>query len=227
MDNKSLVYIIEDEEAIVELYECAFDDAGLDMQCFNNATELEKALAKKTPNLFILDIMLTGKNGYAILESLKSDSKYRDIPVIMVSAKNDEISKVKALNMDADDYVSKPFSVIELLARVKLNLRKCSGAKKQDYIFKSITLSQSKREVLVAGQKLVLTKKEFNLLECLIKNSDQVVEREYLLKTVWGGDFFGETRTLDIHISELRKKIKTASNDIDIVTSRGVGYSLV
>lgn len=227
MDKKPLIFIVEDEIAIQELYQCALEDSGFDLVICDGEAQMQEALKTQSPDLFILDIMLEGKSGIDILQDLREKiSRYADTPIIMVSAKNDEMSKVKALNLDADDYMSKPFGIMELIARIKSQLRKAqSKQKKQSY--KSIVINEPKHEITVLGNVLTLTRKEYNLLKLFVSYAEEVIERGVLLEKVWGEDYFGETRTLDIHVSEVRKKIKAQDETLDIKTVRGVGYSLV
>lgn len=222
MDNKRLIYAVDDETSIRELYACALESAGFDARCFIDGEALFEALAETKPELILLDIMLDGMDGYKILDSLKDDIRYRNIPVIMVSAKGEEVSKVKGLNLGADDYISKPFGVLELIARVNANIRK--RAKTGADIFKDIRVNESLHEITKGSEKLGLTLKEYKLLKLLVENAGEVLTRDGILNSVWGEDYFGETRTLDMHIKELRKKLTGSA--AEIVTVRGVGYTL-
>ncbi len=227
MDKKPLIFIVEDEKAIQELYECALEDSGFNLAIFDGAEPMFDALKTSKPDLFILDIMLEGKSGIEILEELhSSNSEYKQTPIIMVSAKNDEMSKVKALNLDADDYMSKPFGVMELIARIKLHIRK-SIPKDKKRSYKTIVIDEKKHIITVNETPLTLTRKEHNLLKLFVEKAEDVIPRSELLQKVWGEEYFGETRTLDIHVSEVRKKIKACDASLDIKTVRGVGYSLV
>ncbi|MEG2451111.1 MAG: response regulator, partial [Clostridia bacterium] len=158
---KNLIYVVDDEQAIRELYECAITGADMDCVAFETGTELFSALKNTLPDLFILDIMLDGMNGFEILEKLKADASTADISVIMASAKGDEVSKVKGLNTGADDYISKPFGVLELIARIKANLRKRSNIKKPCY--KDIIIDGDKHQISINGSALALTLKQYNL----------------------------------------------------------------
>lgn len=224
MADKSLIYAVDDEESIRELYDCALTDAGYSAQCFVGGRDLFSALDVRLPALIILDIMLDGEDGYSILHTLKNNARTKDIPVIMVSAKGEEMSKVKGLNMGADDYVSKPFGVLELIARVKANLRKYG--KRQDRItYGDITVDDKRHQAVVCGEPVDLTLKGYGILKMLVANAPDVVLREDIFRTVWGEDYYGETRTLDIHVAALRKAIASAANEIKTV--RGVGYMLI
>ena len=213
-----LIYIVEDDEGIREVYDGAFD--GLYDFCqFEYAKDFFEKFRIKKPDLIILDIMLPDMDGYTILTKIREvDEK---VPVIIVSAKSDEISFVKGLNKGADDYMSKPFSVLELIARVKTNLRR---AKLYVVNANGFSIDNNVYKAFFEGKDLRLTLKEFNLLKILIGNAGVTVEREKLFKEVWGEDFFGETRTLDMHVASLRDKIKEAGGGDCIITVRGVGY---
>lgn len=224
MDEKKIIYCVEDEQPIRELYTCALENAGYECSCFVNAEDFFNAVKIKTPSLIILDIMLGGQDGFKILQKLKENKQTKKIPVIMVSAKDEEISKVKGLNMGAEDYIAKPFGVMELMARIKVCLRSKNEVV-EDIVYKDITIQDEKRQILLKDQVLDLTLKEYNLLKILVLKADTVVERSEILDYVWGATYIGETRTLDIHIATLRKKIKGSS--VKINTIRGVGYTLV
>ena len=215
---ESLIYIVEDDEGIREVYEGAFD--GLyKIRMFENGKNFLDEFEKSRPNLIILDIMLPDMAGYTILTKIRElDEK---IPVIIVSAKTDEISFVKGLNKGADDYMAKPFSILELIARVKTNLRRANL-----YITNAdgFVIDNNVYKIFYKDKDLMLTLKEFKLLKMLISNSGVTVERETLFREVWGESFIGETRTLDMHIATLRDKIKEVGGSDCIVTVRGIGY---
>ncbi|MGN0813704.1 MAG: response regulator [Candidatus Coproplasma sp.] len=219
---KKLIYCVDDEEDIRELYNVAITNAGYDCATFEGGEALFNALEKKLPSLIILDIMLDGADGFAILKKLKENAAYSGISVIMISAKGEEISKVKGLNMGADDYIAKPFGVLELIARINANLRRSAPSSRLEY--KNLSVDEGNHEIYSDGRKLDLTVKEYSLLKLLIINAPNVVMREAVFNAVWGDDFFGETRTLDMHISSLRKAI--SEGEAEIVTVRGVGYRL-
>ena len=222
MTEKQLIYAVDDEENIRDLYSAALDNAGFTSQCFTCGEELFVALNNKIPSLILLDIMLDGIDGFKILEKLKSDIKYKNIPVIMVSAKGEEISKVKGLNLGADDYISKPFGVLELIARINANTRKFSGQKTSKFL--DITIDEGTHEIKLNDTVMPLALKEYDLLRLLISRSPNVITREEIFNIVWGEDYFGETRTLDIHIAQLRKYL--AESKAQILTIRGVGYCI-
>ena len=215
---EDLIYIVEDDEGIRELYEGAFDGV-YEAKMFENGNDFFKAFEKSRPDLVVLDIMLPDMDGYTILTKIREiDEK---IPVIIVSAKSDEISTVKGLNKGADDYITKPFSVLELIARIKTNIRRSNLYVKNQ---KSFVIDNNVYKVFFEGRDLGLTLKEFKLLKILIENAGVTLEREYLFREVWGESYMGETRTLDIHISQLRDKITDCGGSDVIVTVRGIGY---
>ncbi len=222
MSDKKLIYAVDDEESICELYSVALKSAGFDCSCFSCGDDLFSAVKQCKPDLVLLDIMLADMDGFSILQKLKNDAATRDIPVIMVSAKGEEISKVKGLDLGANDYIAKPFGVLELVARIKANLRKT--VKNTAYTYADIIIDESKHEAFAANTVLTLTLKEYELLKLLVENASNVVSRERILNVVWGEDYLGETRTLDIHIAKLRKSISMSA--ATIITVRGVGYCL-
>ncbi len=215
---KSLIYIVEDDEGIQEVYEGAFEDA-YNIRMFGCAKDFFEEYPQGKPDLIILDVMLPDMDGYSILTKIRETDER--IPVIIVSAKSDEISFVKGLNKGADDYMAKPFSVLELMARVKTNLRRS-----QLFVERSngFVIDNNTYKIFYDGTELVLTLKEFKLLRLLIGKTGVTISREELFREVWGEDFFGETRTLDMHVASLREKIKAAGGGDPIVTVRGVGY---
>ncbi len=221
MESK-LIYAVDDEENIRELYSCALSGAGFSVKTFEDGKSLFSALKLTIPALIMLDIMLDGADGYEILAELKEEERTKNIPVIMVSAKGEEISKVKGLNLGADDYIGKPFGVLELIARVNAVLRRTSVEAQKSLRFKDVEIDEEKHEVRINGAKKELTLKEYNLLKLLVSKAETVVKREEIFSKVWGEDFFGETRTLDIHVASLRKILEGSSAEISTV--RGVGY---
>ncbi len=218
-DTNALIYVVEDDEGIQEVYEGAFEDE-YSVRIFSSGKDFFEVFPKHKPNIIILDIMLPDMDGYAILTKIRELDER--IPVIIVSAKSDEISFVKGLNKGADDYMSKPFSILELMARVKTNLRRANL-----YVTNAghFTVDNNTYKILYDGNDLKLTLKEFKILKILIGQSGITVERDTLFSEVWGGDFMGETRTLDMHIAAIRDKIKHSGGGSDcIVTVRGIGY---
>ena len=219
---KTLIFAVDDEAPIRELYAALLRSAGFDYACFSSAEELFLALVSTKPALILLDIMLEKMDGYAILEKLKGNKDTKDIPVIMVSAKGEEISKVKGLDLGASDYIAKPFGVLELVARIKANIRKTVDYSTHEYA--DILIDDGKHEVYVNGEKITLTLKGYELLKLLVSRAPNVVSREAMMREVWGEDYLGETRTIDIHVSTLRKALSGSASSIKMV--RGVGYFL-
>jgi two-component system alkaline phosphatase synthesis response regulator PhoP len=169
--------------------------------------------------------MLPGEDGISILRRLKEDARYRSIPIIMLTARGAEYDKVQALDLGADDYVTKPFGMMELVSRIKAVLRRASSYSKDDTVrFGRLEISERKRSVLADGEQIVLTNKEFELLNLLVRSPEIVMTRDQLLDAIWGHDFSGESRTLDVHIATLRQKLGSAGEVIE--TIRGVGYRL-
>ena len=222
---KHTIYIVEDDTALQELYIYTLENE-FECRCFGDGESFFAALSEAVPDLVLLDIMLPGDDGFVILARMKGESLISHIPVIMVSAKGDEISKVKGLNMGADDYIEKPFSVLELVARVKANLRKNSKTDIENTVYKDILIDYTRHQITINGKQIQTTLKEYNLMSLLCKNADKVQDREAIFSDVWGSSFIGETRTLDIHIKELRKKLSDSESKAAIKTIRGVGYML-
>ena len=223
---KQMIYAVEDDAALQELYIYSLENE-FNCRCFDDGKAFFEALTKNTPSLVILDIMLPGDDGFTILSRLKTNKSTSDIPVIIISAKGEEISKVKGLNLGADDYISKPFGVLELNARIKANLRRVNKPYAENIIYKDIAVDFTKHQIAVNGIKIQTTLKEYNLLCMLCENAEKVQKREIIFNEVWGENFIGETRTLDIHIKELRKKLAETKSTAEIQTIRGVGYMLI
>lgn len=221
------VLIIDDEEHIVELIRYNLETAGFrTLEAYNGIDGL--LLAKKEiPDIILLDVMLPGIDGLEVCKKIRSDEKLKSIPVIMLTAKSEEIDKILGLELGADDYITKPFSVRELTARIKAVLRRFSNTEEtnEKYSFSDIEIDYDKHEVRKAGEKVDLTLKEFELLDHLIKNKGKVLTRDLLLDRIWGYEYVGETRTVDVHIRHLRQKIEEDDkNPKFIETVRGIGY---
>ncbi len=218
LKNKALIFIVEDDEGIREVYSGAFEDV-YETRMFECGRDFFSVFPKTRPSLIILDIMLPDMSGFSILQKIRMADER--VPVIIVSAKDDEISFVKGLNKGADDYIAKPFSILELLARVKTNLRRANL-----YISSigGFSVDRNTYRASCNGCDLSLTLKEYKLFDILIGNAGVTVARERLFAEVWGEDFMGETRTLDMHIATLREKIKEAGGGDPIITVRGIGY---
>lgn len=216
---------MEDDDNIRELVIYTLETTGLKARGFADGAAFMEALAFDTPELILLDIMLPGDDGLELLKKLKSSSKTKDIPVIMVTAKGSEYDKVVGLDSGADDYVTKPFGMMELVSRIKAVLRRSGKAEdRMDMETAGVHVNVKKHEVTVDGKEITLTLKEFELLEKLMRNQGIVLTRDQLLTEIWGYDFDGETRTVDVHIRTLRQKLG-AKGDI-IQTVRGVGYRM-
>lgn len=223
------IYVVEDEDNIRDLVVYALNNSGFSATGLINYSELEEKISVKKPNLILLDIMLEGEDGYTILSKLKTDENMKDVPVIMLTAKNEEMDKVRGLDMGADDYITKPFGVMELVSRIKAVLRRFNkeveSEEKSLIILKNIKMDLEKRTVMVDDEYIKLTYKEFELLLYLIENKNIVLTRQKLTEEIWGFDYEGETRTVDVHIRTLRQKLGEANKSI--VTVRNVGYKIV
>ncbi len=218
-----MIYLVEDDPSIRKLVSYALKGAGYEVESFESAEEMNAAAGKQNPELYLLDIMLPGKSGLEILSEIRSSSVLRDIPVIMLTAKGTEYDKVLGLDSGADDYISKPFGMMELLSRIKAVLRRAERQKQRDDIsWGGISISPSSHTVRVNGSKAELTLKEFNLLLYLMENEGIVLDRDSILNTVWGYSFDGENRTVDVHIRHLREKL--GDEGLRIETVKGVGY---
>jgi len=223
---KQKIFVVEDDEALQELYIYSLENE-FDCRCFYDGKTFFDALAKIHPDLIVLDIMLPGEDGFTILSRLKADNGTAPIPVVMVSAKGEEISKVKGLNMGADDYIAKPFGILELTARIKANLRKTGKTTAESIGYKDIFIDLTKYQITVNNKQIHTTLKEYSLLCMLCNNPGKTQKRETIFGEVWGDNYLGETRTLDIHVKELRRKLAEAESNTIIKTIRGVGYMLI
>ncbi len=218
-----MIYCVEDDDNIRELVIYTLETTGLKARGFAEGSAFMEALAFDTPELILLDIMLPGDDGMELLKKLKSSSKTKGIPVIMVTAKGTEYDKVIGLDSGADDYVTKPFGMMELVSRIKAVLRRSGKVEDRiDMELSGVRMDIKKHEVTVDGKQVALTLKEFELLEKLMRNQGIVLTRDQLLTEIWGYDFDGETRTVDVHIRTLRQKLGERGEIIQTV--RGVGY---
>lgn len=222
----SVIYCVEDDENIRELIVYALNSNGYKAYGFESSEEFYEKLETSLPQLILLDIMLPGESGLKILENIRRKSHTSEIPVIMISAKDSEFDKVKGLDLGADDYITKPFGVMELLSRVKAILRRMSPNKKDhsQITLGNISIDYEKRQVYVDSNIVNLTYKEFELLYYLFNNRGIVLTRESIMNEVWGFNFEGETRTVDVHIATLRQKLGEYGNLIE--TIRSVGYKV-
>ena len=226
------VYITEDDDSIRELVTVALSAYSYEVESFVSAEDCLAAVAKQVPDIFLFDIMLPGIDGVQAVKLLREKEETKDTPILMLTAKSAEIDKVFGLENGADDYLTKPFGIMELAARIKALLRR-SGRSTSDSASDKITaggitVNTSLREVSRDGRPIELTLKEYELLLYLLKNRARVVSREELLTKVWGIDFVGETRTLDMHIGTLRKKLSDDAENAHLIkTVRGVGYRFI
>ena len=220
-----MIWCVEDDPSIREIEVYALNSTGLEARGFADGAELWEALQKDTPELVVLDVMLPGEDGVAILKRLKEDERLRDVPVIMATAKSTEFDKVQSLDLGADDYITKPFGMMEMVSRVKAVLRR-SQPKQTASLLKmdGLTLHESQHTVTIDGQRVVLTYKEYELLRLFLSHPGMAFSREQLLQTVWNTDYAVETRTVDMHIRTLRQKLGEYGRYIE--TIRGVGYRL-
>ena len=217
-----MIYIVEDDRNIQEIELFALKNSGYQATGFETAKEFYKALNEKLPELILLDIMLPDEDGLSILKRLRSRADTQKIPVILVTAKTSEIDKVKGLDGGADDYIAKPFGVMEMIARVKALLRRSGGMEESLLTCGNVTLDGEKRMVYVDGKSIELTYKEFELLKLLMKNHGIVISRDVIMERVWDSSFEGESRTLDVHVRTLRQKL--GDGGALIKTIRNVGY---
>ena len=220
-----MIYCVEDDVSIRELIIYTLKMSGFEAVGLKDGSELFKQLEKEMPELIILDIMLPGEDGLAILKKLKADALLSHIPVIMATAKTSEFDRVTGLDMGADDYLSKPFGMMEMVSRVKAVLRRGKLSAANEMIgFAQVEIYRLKREVYVEGQLIDLTLKEYELLLSLVENKEIVMSRRQLLEKIWGSDYLGESRTIDVHVGTLRSKLGKYGKYI--VTVHGVGYCL-
>ena len=220
-----MIYYAEDDQSIRELVVYTLKSTGFSACGVENGEALFAAIQKEKPELILLDIMLPGEDGLSILKKLRENPETKSVPVIMVTAKGSEYDKVKGLDCGADDYITKPFGMMETVSRIKAVLRRTGKPKAQDvYTYKTICLNSQSHVVTVNGATVELTFKEFELLKYLLQNEGTVLTRDMLLEKIWGYDFDGETRTADVHIRTLRAKLGDAGQYIETV--RGVGYRI-
>lgn len=220
-----MIYIVEDDRDIRELECYALKNSGFEVRPFEDSSGLFAALYAEKPKLVLLDIMLPQEDGLAVLQKIRADETLCTVPVIMVTAKSSELDKVKGLDMGADDYITKPFGVMELVSRVKALLRRCETKQEPVVLsFEGIVVDDFKHSVTVDGERCILTYKEYELLKYLIANKEIALTREKLLEKVWGYDFEGESRTVDMHIKTLRQKLGGKGSLIKTV--RHVGYKV-
>lgn len=219
------IYIVEDDKNIAEIEQFALKNAGYSVEIFKKAKDFEEKIKAEYPDLVILDVMLPDRDGLSILRDLRTGAGTAKIPIIMVTAKTTEMDKVKGLDQGADDYITKPFGMMEFIARVKAVLRRSARQNEDKELhYGELYLNVGRHEVRYQEEKIELTRKEFELLQYLMENKGLVMTRNQILCHVWGYDFDGETRTVDVHVRTLRQKLGEAGNLIETV--RGVGYRI-
>lgn len=224
-----MIICVEDEQNICELEVYTLQSVSMQAQGCGSGRELFALLDKQIPELIVLDIMLPDEDGVSILRRLRADARYKNIPVIMATAKGTEFDKVKGLDSGADDYIAKPFGMLEMVSRIKAVLRRCSAPKpdesERDIIrIGELEVNQQEHKVSVGGNEVVLTLKEYELLKKFLQHPGIVFSRDKLLNDIWGYEFSGETRTVDVHIRTLRQKLGSAGELVE--TIRGVGYRM-
>lgn len=218
----ALIYVVEDDKNIREIESFALKNTGYEIKDFECGKDFFQELSQKRPDIILLDIMLPDEDGLEIVKKLRANVETKHIPIILVTAKTSEIDKVKGLDIGADDYMTKPFGVMELISRVKALLRRSNKTEEKQLHIGSVCLDEEKHQVTVDGTLCELTYKEYELLKLLMNNAGIVTPRDSILEKIWGTDFEGESRTLDMHIKTLRQKLKDAGSMIKTV--RNVGY---
>lgn len=220
-----MIYCIEDDNGIRDLIVYTLTASGYEAKGFADSSEFWTAVKQEIPTLILLDVMLPNEDGISILKKIRSDKKTAEIPVIMETAKETEYDKVVALDLGADDYLTKPFGMMEMVSRVRAVLRRTSKEeKKQDLKLNELEINASRHIVYVNGKEVYLTLKEYDLLKLFMENIGRAFTRDQLLSSVWGTEYVGETRTVDVHIGTLRTKLGSAGDYIKTV--RGVGYRM-
>ena len=219
-----LIYLVEDDNSIRELVAYTLQSAGFQAEGFEKPSVFWHALESQMPDLVLLDLMLPEEDGISILKKMRQDPKTKKMPIILLTAKSSEYDKVMGLEYGADDYVAKPFSMMELLARVKALLRRVEKDEDNGMVVGDLSVNKTRHEVLVKGLPVTLTLKEFELLCLLMENKGKVLTRDQLLNSIWGYEFDGENRTVDVHIRTLRQKLGRCGEYIETV--RGVGYKV-
>ena len=220
-----MIYLVEDDANIRELVIYTLRQSGLEAEGFEKPSEFDRACTAQLPRLVLLDIMLPEEDGLSILKRLRANPATKKLPVMMLTAKGSEYDKVIGLETGADDYLPKPFGMMEMLARVKALLRRAEDTGDEtEYVLDELYVCPEKHQVSVDGEPVTLTRKEFDILRMLLENRGIVLSRDRMLNTIWGYDFDGENRTVDVHIRTLRSKLGKAGMHIETV--RGVGYRI-
>ncbi|MDO4544008.1 MAG: response regulator transcription factor [Clostridia bacterium] len=219
-----MIWCVEDDEGILDIEVYTLKSTGFEAEGFKDGAQMLQALESRLPELIILDIMLPEIDGVTLLKRLKEDARTQDIPIIMATAKGQEYDKIQSLDLGADDYLTKPFGMMEMVSRVKAVLRRCTGNKRYELKFGEITLDLEAHTAYVNDERVDLTLKEYELLKVLMSRIGMVFTRDKLLSDIWGMDYDGETRTVDVHIRTLRQKLGAAGDSIQTV--RGLGYRM-
>lgn len=220
-----MIWCVDDDNTIRDIEVYTLTQTGFEAKGFSDGISMLEALKNEKPELIVLDIMLPGKDGVDVLKEIRSNPETRKIPVIMATAKGTEMDKIQGLDMGADDYLAKPFGVMEMVSRIKAVLRRCEPDKKDEVLsVDEIILNDKEHLVTVSGKKVVLTFKEYEILKLFMSKPGIVFSRDKLLSEVWGVDYLGESRTVDMHIKTLRQKLGDAGSCIETVI--GVGYRM-
>ncbi len=221
-----MIYLVEDDNSIRELVLYTLKANGYEAKGFEHPVEFWEAMDRQLPKLILLDIMLPVEDGLSILKKIRNDNSTKKLPVIMLTAKSSEYDKVIGLEQGADDYIAKPFGIMELIARIKALLRRTEDidGKRMEYSVNDLYVNTAKHQVLAFGREVVLTAKEYEMLCLLLENRGNVLSRDTLLNEIWGYSFDGESRTVDVHIRTLRQKLGDCGNYIE--TIRGFGYKI-
>ena len=220
-----MIWCVEDDSSIRDIEVYALSSTGFEARGFADGDSFWHALQSEKPDLVVLDVMLPGKDGVTLLKLMKSSEEFREIPVIMATAKGSEYDKIQSLDLGADDYLVKPFGIMEMVSRVKAVLRRCKPVKETKLLkLDGLVLNPEEHTVTVNGERIVLTYKEYELLHLFLSQPGIAFTREQLLSSVWNTEYLGETRTVDMHIRTLRQKLGEYGNMIETV--RNVGYRL-
>ena len=220
-----MIWCVEDDSSIRDIEVYALTSTGFEANGFEDGDSFWNALQSEKPDLIVLDVMLPGKDGVTLLKMMKESEEFADIPVIMATAKGTEYDKIQSLDLGADDYLVKPFGIIEMVSRVKAVLRRCKPAKNtKQFKLEGLVLNPEEHTVMIDGERVILTYKEYELLHLFLSQPGIAFTREQLLSTVWNTEYLGETRTVDMHIRTLRQKLGEYGNIIETV--RNVGYRL-
>lgn len=220
-----MIYVLEDDNSIREFVVYTLCHMDLQAKGFEKPSLFWEAMEEELPELLLLDIMLPEEDGLTILKKIRKTEKYKNLPIIMLTAKNSEYDKVLGLDTGADDYVAKPFGIMELVARIKALLRRSDKKMQEEALVAgNITVYPEKHKVIVHNEEVILTLKEYELLLLLLQNKGRVLNRDQLLNKIWGYEFDGESRTVDVHVRTLRSKLGETGNIIETV--RGVGYRI-